>query len=188
MRKMMSLVPLLLLLSGCHSVTRNADPRNDPSTSVALSGQPSWFPIGPEIYQERDVGDAEQQLLSLRSEPRWFLGFPKLASRKEYDAYLVAIRQQGTMQLQDQAIRDDGKYVIPSVPMYPKKLEDLPLEDQGVRLSLGVLTADDRAEVILNIEVVSRDKPLTRRRCLGRLAPSIRKQHHCVNRNTPQIV
>lgn len=122
---------------------------------AALVGRPSWLPLGPEVYQEDDRDEAEKGLLAFRPQPRWFLGFTKEVSKAEFDQYLD--RTHGKAQESD-----DGGYCLPDPPPYPKRLEDIPLEDQGVRLTLTASVAEEPSTMLLTLTLTSRDKPVRR--------------------------
>src|ERR1039458_9567575 len=64
-------------------------------TQILLNGQPSWFPLGGEVYQERNCTEAEKEVLAFTPEPRWFLGYSKSASMEEYNAFKEDPRQHG---------------------------------------------------------------------------------------------
>ena len=113
---------------------------------------PSWFPLGPEVYQEQDRFQAEKEVLSFGEQPYWFLGFPKLLSKEEYEAHKKEeerrLREREGMSVMDTLVETVGldggeaRYVVPQSPPYPKSLADLPMTDQGASLSLKIEEAD----------------------------------------------
>jgi hypothetical protein len=140
------------LVAGCDHGRSGAapSPQLAPATR-ALSGQPCWLPIGPDIYYEGGVEEVEKQVLSVQQESRWFRGFDREVSKAEFDAYVAQIAAQSTVQ------DVDGRYSIPTMPPYPKSLEDLPLHDQGVRLSLAVTSGADAVGMTLTLSSAERD-------------------------------
>ena len=67
-----SLIPVVVLfiaglLAGCHNLPIGTD-----KAEPALSGKPSWFPLGREVYQEYERFDMQKQTLSIVAESRWF--------------------------------------------------------------------------------------------------------------------
>jgi hypothetical protein len=121
---------------------------------VSAAKQPSWFAIGPEVYHEGEVTEAEKRVLSVRLEPRWFVGGDKAVSKAKYDAYFAG----SSAPVQKQT---NGLFFIPNPP-YPKQLDDLPLEDHGVSLGLDASPCDDPSVVLLKLELKSKDMPVRR--------------------------
>ncbi|MBS0203579.1 MAG: hypothetical protein JSS49_11810 [Planctomycetes bacterium] len=106
---------------------------NPGSEEPTLSGQPVWFPLGGEVYHERDRHEAARSVLKFRAEPHWFLGFPKPANQQEFEAWLKSLPG-----LQQDFELQDGQFQIPTAPAQPQKLTDLPLQDQGASLKFTV--------------------------------------------------
>ena len=49
-------------------------------SSVRLTGQPDWFPLGEEVYKSSQIEEAQRKTLSFIRQPRWFLtdgAYPK---------------------------------------------------------------------------------------------------------------
>jgi len=142
---------LALLLIGCAHA-----PPSIPAPSK-LTGQPSWLPIGPEVYQERDVAQAEREVLTVRTQPRWFIGLGRRVTKDEFYEYLS--RRSNEFSVQEQP---DGKYSLPDPPPYPKTFDDLPVLNRGVRLSLGVGSGDDAGKLRLQIGLESATEAVSR--------------------------
>src|SRR5688500_3676559 len=108
-----------LLMASC--VERAPVPRE---VSSSLSGQPTWLPLGPDVYHTSTHVEAEKQVLALRLEPRWFLGYSKLGDERERDEYLSQVNEQlaGAKYTPEVVRAIDGRFVIPTVPPYPKRL------------------------------------------------------------------
>lgn len=144
---------VLLGVGGCHGEQAKPAP-------PALSGKPSWLAIGPDVYQEKDRDEAETQVLAVRSDcPRWFLGYSKSVSKEDFDAYLQEQRQDGTKILMESA---DGKHFLPTAVPYPRGFDDLPTEDQGVRLALGAGASNDPSYVLLTLKLSSQTRDVER--------------------------
>src|SRR4051812_49047654 len=78
--RMRTLISVLAAITLCGSCGSKPSPTSIVATQPALSGQPSWLPLGPEVYHENERDDAAKQVLSFRPEPRWFVGFAKLGT------------------------------------------------------------------------------------------------------------
>ena len=154
------LLALLLLLGGCRrAVIHINDPDTMPSTIAdEQTGRPSWFPIGPDISSVSQLADSQNQVLSLRNQPRWFLGMARSVGSAEYSAYWS--RMKGD--LANTRPADGGKFFIPAPPPYPARLEDLPLRDHGVTLDLSIATSSDPAVLLLGLRLSSADPSLSR--------------------------
>jgi peptidoglycan/xylan/chitin deacetylase (PgdA/CDA1 family) len=126
-------------------------PGSNVSADAKLVGRPSWLPIGPEVYQERDVEAAAQTVLKVRPEPRWFTGFPHLVTKAEFDQYMAETEPNVKYQVE----ASPGEYPIPMLPPFPKSIDDLPLEDHGARLSLSAKASDDVAILQFHIGLTS---------------------------------
>src|SRR5687768_9152014 len=119
----------LVLLLGSRGCARVADgPLCDNAPNVApptsLEGQPSWLPIGAEVYDEADVAAVEQTRLSVRMEPRWFRGFGRAVTRAEFEANLAKLHAAGYRF--DAQTEPLDRYVLPDPPPYPRRLADVP--------------------------------------------------------------
>jgi hypothetical protein len=153
----------LVLVLGSHGCTHVPDrPPRDSRPNVAslavLEGQPSWLPIGPEVYQEADITDVEQTRLSVRMEPRWFRGFGRAATLAEFEANLAKLRAAGYRF--DAHTDPDDRYVLPDPPPYPRRLADLPLEAHGVQLALNAVVQDVGAGSVVLELTLSGDRAL----------------------------
>ncbi len=132
---------IVCALFGCAHSSNVPDPLAD-----RLTGRPSWFPLGGEVYQEGDRTEAAKHILAFRNEPHWFKAFPRIVDEKEFRAYRQAeiarvAAHGGTLDFDIQA--KDAQYPIPQVLSYPSCLEDIPLNDRGARLDFNVFATDD---------------------------------------------
>lgn len=160
MTRRMMLSPILatalctfIALQGCVQPTK-------PPAEFPLTGQPTWFPLGKEIYHETEHREAEKEILALVMEPRWFLGYSREVTAREYDAYLETRRQQGDkFSIQE---TPDGKHYVPATPPYPKTLEDLPLVDHEVQLAMQAAATADPHIITLNLQLTSPDRTVYR--------------------------
>lgn len=144
---------ILLGVGGCRSEQARPAP-------VALSGTPSWLPIGPEVYQEKDRAEAETRVLTVRNDcSRWFLGYSKSVSKEEYDAYVEEQRRHGALVSMQSHV---GGHYLPTMPPYPQRVEDIPVEDQGVKLTLAARASDDLSHVLLTLKLTSQTRPVER--------------------------
>ena len=156
----------LMLLLGSHGCTHASDqPQRDNAPNVAppasLEGQPSWLPIGAEVYHEIDVATVEQTQLSVRMEPRWFRGFGRAVTRAEFEANLAKLHAAGYGF--DAQTEPHDRYVLPDPPPYPRRLADVPLEAHGVQLALNPVVRDvDTNSVVLEL-TLSSDRSLVER-------------------------
>jgi hypothetical protein len=118
----------------------------------------SWFPIGPDISHVSELSDVESRVLSLRNEPRWFLGMARSVSSAEYSAYWSRMKSG----FADTRPANGSKFYIPAPPPYPRTLEDLPLRDHGVSLDLSIATSSDPSALMLGLRLSSAEHPLSR--------------------------
>ncbi|MGD0088864.1 MAG: hypothetical protein ABSE73_02990 [Planctomycetota bacterium] len=135
------------------SQTSSAEPK--------LQGQPSWSPLGGEVYWEKDRFEAEKQVLSFIAEPRWFQGFPKHVDKEEFETFMEAEKKRGAGGGSVQ-MTEDGKYPIPVVVPYPKTIEDLPLIDQGASLQLTVQTTEVPSIFLLKLTLAAEKRTVWR--------------------------
>ena len=127
------------------------------STAIVLAGQPSWLPIGPEVYQERDVAAAADDRLSVRRGPRWFDGFSVPGTREQFDAYMVRVEPGARY-----SVESAEPYPIPSPPPFPQSIADVPVSDQGCRLTLAVSPTSDPNTLVFRLRLSSGSAPLCR--------------------------
>ena len=149
-------ISLLTLLAfvGCHASAPDKSSPTPQTVQSTVVARPSWFAIGSEVYHEGEVIEAEKQVLSVRLEPRWFIGSDKVVSKAEFDAYFAGAGAPTQKQ-------SDGPFFIPNPP-YPKQLDDLELENHGVSLRLDALVGEDPTTVLLNLKLESKDMPIQR--------------------------
>ncbi len=127
------------------------------AADAGLRGQPFWFPLGEEVYHEGDVDEAEKEVLSFRAEPRWFLAASKLVSKKEYEACVRGVEEKKRGQRVKSEVSSSlleshgGKFEIPDALPFPKRLEEIPKEDQGVTLKIGVANTRDPKILMLKL-------------------------------------
>jgi hypothetical protein len=150
--KRLALLTSLFFLVGC-----NEQSPSFTKPPPSLTGQPSWFSLGGEVYQENDVAEVENRVLAFKPQPRWFLGFSQPASTQEVDAYLGQLRRAGA----EIEMREPQRF-LPYRPPYPKTLYDLPLDDRGVRLSFDAAATDDPAVLQFCLTLTSRHLPVWR--------------------------
>jgi hypothetical protein len=165
MHKSTALFCLVLLLGsrGCARVADGPPCDNAPNIALltSLEGQPSWLPIGAEVYDEADVAVVEQTRLSVRMEPRWFRGFGRAVTREEFEANLAKLHTAGYRF--DVQTEPHDRYVLPDPPPYPRCLADVPLEAHGVHLALNPVVRDvDTSSVVLEL-TLSSDRSLVER-------------------------
>lgn len=122
---------------------------------MTLTGQPSWFALGGEVYHEDSRVEAQQQVLAFGAEPRWFQPIAKPVTRAEFEAYEKSRQTRGVRLASS---RGDGQWSVPEAFSYPSRVEDLPLENQGARLELAIhRTADPRVlEFVLTLTASER--------------------------------
>jgi hypothetical protein len=131
--------------------------RSRPPHATALVGQPSWLPLGPEVYHEQDVAASAEGVLRFRREPRWFVGFPRPGTREQFDAHMARSSSETSL-IETQ----DGVYAIPSQPAFPTSIDDLSLDDQGSRLTLAISATDDPNILNMQLRLTAGRKPLFR--------------------------
>lgn len=148
MRSLLSLF-LLLVLPCCAVGSANVD-------TAGLSGQPSWFPLGREVYRASDRMAAQAEPMGLVPQSRWFLSLPRAVIKAEYDAW--ATQQKGVQQ----EVFKDGAYMIPAELPYPKDLASLPLKDQGATLDLVVANSQAPEELVLRLTLKSKERGIYR--------------------------
>ncbi|TET36104.1 MAG: hypothetical protein E3J72_09455 [Planctomycetota bacterium] len=85
------------------------------------TGRPSWFPLGKEVYNERDRFQAQESIVSFQNGPRWFLAFPDPDAKDLANQWID---------------------VPAGFHHYPKRIEDIPLTMEGASLHLTVREAD----------------------------------------------
>ena len=147
----------LLLLSGCGSDSvRAPDPAAASPPINAPMGQPSWFPIGPDISQPGKLADVDIQVLSLGSQPQWFLGMARTVSSSEYSTYW------SRMSAGSPATRPADAQLFPAALPYPHSVQDIALRDHGATLGLDISTTSDPTELLLILNLSSPDQPLMR--------------------------
>jgi hypothetical protein len=146
--KTLALILLTLLLPACAHST------------PTLTGQPSWLPLGEEVYHSDEHLIAEKQILHVRKEPRWFLGRPIRVTRAEYETYL---QQFGKFSIEQPDKELEGFHpAIPTSPPYPNKFEDLPTEDQGATLSLRSSITPDTNHIRLTLQLTATSRQIYR--------------------------
>jgi len=159
------LMPTILLASlvGC------AETPDPPQVieKTDLVGQPSWFSLGGSIYQERERFEAQKAVLEFGSYPCWFMPGGREVTKKEFEAYLAARRAAGehiSVSVPPKARywlaeSPKARYWLPEPVPYPERVDDLPVEDQGVRLDLAVRQGDepDILEIFLTLRTSRRD-------------------------------
>jgi len=72
--RILLIVGMLLVVCGCGEKPEADAPQETTPQEPALAGQPTWFPLGGEVYFARDLPQAQAKLLSFRKQPRWFVG------------------------------------------------------------------------------------------------------------------
>jgi len=123
-----------------------------------LSGQPSWFALGNEVYQEDDRFEAEKGVLAFNQDPRWFLGIPKKATKAEYESWAKAENITSSNILTEH--RDD--FQIPTSPPYPNTIKDLPSEAQGATLKLHISKGSKATELIFALSLKAEKQAIKR--------------------------
>jgi len=144
-------ISIALFCVGCLS---KSDPRNG---MTGLSGQPSWFPLGGEVYHGNERFDAQKEILQFKSESRWFLGFPKAVTKEAFETWKK--RRNGVIDMQ---VSEEHAYQIPSIPQYPKNIKEFPQESQGARLELRIGKAKTNGELILTLTLSAGDRVVRR--------------------------
>jgi len=142
---------MVLICAGC--VSRFV---SDDKTSE-LSGQPSWFPLGGEVYHANKRFDAQKGILRFKSEPRWFLGFPKEVTKDELEAWKK--KQNALMDIQ---FPKEHGYQVPSSPPYPKSVEDILRQNQGAALQLHIENADAPGQLIITLTLAAGERVVRR--------------------------
>jgi len=105
--------------------------------AAELSGQPSWFALGPEVYHEQNRFKVQKELLSFDSGPRWFMCFPRKVSKAEFEAEVQRRAAQGNHFSMEEPLSGE-EYALPVELPMPKGLGDLPTTDQGASLALAI--------------------------------------------------
>ena len=119
------------LVSSVHG-SKGAEESSDQSNRPReLLGQPSWFPLGEEVYHSQDRFKAERKLLAFKPQPRWFVGL---------------VRGRGRMEEQTP----------------PKRLDDVPVADQGASLSLSVSPAESPDHVRFSLTLKAAERTVWR--------------------------
>lgn len=139
---------------------RSAD-AEEPSSPLhraeKLSGEASWFPLGGEVYHSEDRFEAEGTLLAFKPQPRWFIGLVRQRGPLEENA---AKEQTGSGKPKEgvhpPTNHDNVTQGPPLSP--PKRLDDLPVTDQGASLSFSVSSAGspDRLRFSLTLKAAER--------------------------------
>ncbi len=127
------------------------------SDSAELSGEPSWFPLGGEVYHSQDRFKAEGKPLAFKPESRWFVGLVRSRGPLEGKA---AEKQDGSAtpgrDHQPPVKAEKAGSGPPLSP--PKRLDGLPLVDQGASLCFRVSPAEspDRVRFSLTLKAAER--------------------------------
>ena len=119
-----------------------------------LSGQPSWFPLGGEVYRANARFDAQAEPMGLMPQPRWFLCYPRVVTEAEYRAWEA--QQQGTQSL------EEGIFMIPQELPFPESLSALPRNDQGATLDLIVQDSEAPGEWVMQLTLATTDRDIYR--------------------------
>ena len=130
-----SLVSLLPKSTGAEESSRPSH------HSEELSGEASWFPLGGEVYQSEDRSKAEGTLLAFKPQPRWFIGMVRQRGPLEENA--AKEQTAATKPRQDvQTPTYDTNATQGAASSPPKRLDDLPVLDQGASLSFSISAAE----------------------------------------------
>ena len=127
------------------------------SDSAELSGEPSWFPLGGEVYHSQDRFKAEGKPLAFKPESRWFVSLVRSRDPLEGKA---AEKQDGSAtpgrDHQPPVKAEKAGSGPPLSP--PKRLDGLPLVDQGALLCFRVSPAEspDRVRFSLTLKAAER--------------------------------
>ncbi|HEY5895085.1 MAG TPA: hypothetical protein VIT91_17840 [Chthoniobacterales bacterium] len=147
--RIFSIVSIILTAAGCAPKPH--------SSNSDTSGKPSWFPLGEEVYHENDLLTSQKETLKFIPESRWFKGFPKRASKVEYQEW------QKRKGIYEQSHTENNDiHQIPSNPTYPEKVTDLPLEDQGVTLKLSITNTATSNELTFALSLTTGARSLKR--------------------------
>lgn len=119
-----------------------ADESSDqPGRASRLSGQPTWFPLGGGKSYPLDQFEAKGRLLAFTPYPCWFIDLVReRGSLEEKAAKEQTASAKPKQNVQIPANQENATQGPPLLP--PKRLEDLPVVDQGASLSLNVAPAD----------------------------------------------
>jgi hypothetical protein len=173
MRKEQLLGPTVVILATClFAGCRAQFPAVPPWETVEvdgvlLTGWPTWFPLGEEVYFEDGHLQAEQEVLCFQPETRWFKGFSKEADKATFESrmneYVARLRAAGgswnQMKVEDDPNR---RYFLATQPPYPHTPSDIPAAQHGVRLALAVRKANDPAILVFELTLSSEFFVLTR--------------------------
>ena len=124
---------------------------------ITLTGQPSWFSLGGEVYREREIAAAEKQVLDFKAEPRWFLGFPKPVTKAAFEAWK---REQKTSLQADES--QEASYQLPSSPPYPKRIEEVATLDQGAALKFAIEPSKEGHEFVFALTLDAKERAIRR--------------------------
>lgn len=142
---------VLLLCGGC------AVSSSSPDSASELAGQPSWFPLGGEVYHENSRFEVQQEVLQFQPQPRWFLGFSRTVSKEEFEAWKK--KQDGLVAVQ---LPEEIGRQVPSSPPYPRSVEDVCLQDQGATLHLAIEEADKPGVLLFTLTLSAGDRVIRR--------------------------
>ena len=142
---------VVLILTAC-SAKAGQDTTN-------LSGQPSWFPLGEEVYQEGDRFEAEKGFLAFGHDARWFLGIPQQATKAEYEAWEKSESQTHS---EGSELAEGGGFPIPTWPPYPKTINDLPSKAQGATLKLHISRGSNAGELTFALSLKAEKRAVKR--------------------------
>lgn len=152
------MLTLVAALAGCdrsRQPASTAPAGNPPSRALP----PSFFAIGDDVYHAADRHVAEEKLLRLNGEPRWFFGFPRVVSRDEYESWE---HRQG-QQSRQETPQGEPAYQIPTTPPYPQSLAALPMHAQGATLRLDAARSDETVdELILTLTLTAGERAIQR--------------------------
>jgi hypothetical protein len=103
--------------------------------------------LGGNVYHAGDHVEAEKQVLNFAARPEWFLTVPRRVSGTEYIAYLYRLGVRPRM-----LARQAKEFFLAVIPL-PGRPQDLPEEDQGIRLSLNVRPADEPGLLLFTLRL-----------------------------------
>ena len=140
--------------------TGDEEPPRPSSGTEGLSGEPSWFPLGGEVYHSRDRFKAEGKLLAFKPQPRWFVNVVR--GRDPVEEKTTEKRNKPAKPSHDgkPPAKPEKASGPPLSP--PKRFDDLPLVDQGATLSFSASPADSPDHVRFSLTLKAAERTVWR--------------------------
>ena len=96
-------------------------------------------------------------MLEFKTEPRWFLGFPKAVTQAEFEAWIKS--QSGKSQIQTP---NEPSFQIPNPPRYAGAFDDIPVANQGATLKFAVTRPQKEGELAFSLTLAAGERAIRR--------------------------